>query len=185
MIYQARSWTVDQNRTPGHPGKSGFTLLEMVVVLAIMAMIVAAAAMSLRKPLQTARLKRAMASLEDADLRARNEARKRSQPVQLVVDGNRNTATHAIAGAGAGYEVRRSLALSGGLRIDRYLTAGRSSNEDRFSVSYSPDGQSNTYAVRVSGDGKFKKWLVVVGATGQYVQSHEDSAVEAILGTQR
>jgi len=191
VIYRARSLTVVRNnsqlicRPSGHRPNAGFTLLEMVVVLAIMAVIATAAAISFQKPLRAARLERAMAGLEDADFRARTEARKRSAMVELLVDGGKNIATHSIAGSADGGQVRRTLALSGGLNIDRYWTAGRSTNDDRFGVWFSPDGQSNTYAVRVSDDDDHQKWLVVVGATGQYVQLHEDRAVEAILATQK
>ena len=79
----------------------------------------------------------------------------------------------------------RSLALSGGLTIDRFMRAGSSASNDRITVKFAPDGRSPTYAIRVKTDRddplSGQKWLVVVGSSGQYVEASEDSVVEEIV----
>jgi len=163
--------TIQQSRSC----KFGFVLLELVAVLVLVAIIAAATMMSLRVPLQNARLERALAALEDADQRARRDA-VRSGAAEFVIDGDNRTTQLG--------ERKRSLPLGGGLCIDRFEMGGRSES-GRLSVHMTPSGRSETYAIRISTNREDPEsryeWLVVIGATGQYIRANEDSFVEAIV----
>lgn len=178
---RAKSWTANLTR---HSHNRAFTLLELVVVLALLAIVTTAVTMSLRQPLQNARLQRALASLEDADHRARVEARKWSTAVELRITSTgevRQTALHAADAALS----ERVVALDGGLRIDRFLTASADSDEGELVVRISPTGQSDTYAIRLRAGDQRQAWLLVVGASGQTNRTNEDNTVETLVSMQR
>ena len=93
--------------------RSAFTLVDMVVVLAVLAMIAEAAVFSSQAPLQNVRLQRVLASIEDADRRARPEARRSTQTVELTIDGHNGTATQSVTSGQQRNEGRRSLPFTG------------------------------------------------------------------------
>lgn len=162
----------------------------MVVVLVVMTLLAAAAVFSLQAPLRNARMQRVLASIEDADYRARTAARRLWEPIDLTIDGDEGTATQSTSsGQQPRIEHRRSLPWSGGLQIDQCIGAAESTSDNRFVVRYGPGGQTDTYAIRVSTNRNVRQsratWLIVVGATGQYIRSNEDSVVEAIVAMHR
>lgn len=176
-------------------------LIELVVVLLLISIVASAAILSLRVPLRTARIHRALTSIEDADRRARREAQRSGQAVELTFDVSNGKVTQAFGGVdGPGGVGRRrttsnrSLEL-GGVKLEGFID-GESSITDNFTIRYSPNGRSPTYAINVKTQSQSSSvtgrdpnerfssvptWLVVVGATGQCIKTHKDSEVEAIL----
>lgn len=160
--------------------QAAFSLIEMIVVLAIISIISVSAALSLRQPLQQARIQRALGSLETADRRARQAAIQSSTNVTLTFDTDKGTVS--VTGQGLDTD-RRPLELDGGIRIDRFETRQRPA-DGKFATSISPFGQSETYAIRLRTGEDSREWLVIIGATGQAIRSKEDNIVETIFSAQ-
>lgn len=178
------TWT-DVQSSSCRQRRAAFTLVELVVVLVIISIVASAAIFSLRRPLQIARLNRAISSLEDADRRARMEAQRSGTIVELIVDPRDNLAQQTTLVDGRRQTESRSLSLSGSQTIDRFMFANGTTVKEQLKVKFAPNGRSATYAIRLKATGNnpqsLQTWLVVVGATGQYVEVNEDSVVEQIL----
>lgn len=177
MIFPVKTSTVA-------PNNAGFTLLEMVVVLALMSLVTAAAALSLKVPLQNARLKAAIAKLEDVDRRARLAARRSASPVSLQFTAGSGIVVQTAVQNGRKIESTYSVGTNS-IRLERLLMPGNPSGSRVARVDYSPEGQSATYALQLQAGSGRKMWLLVVGAAGQYVRSSDDEMVESLVSTQK
>ena len=116
------------------------------------------------------------------------EARRLGATVELTIDGELGIATQAIVQGGQRLETERPIPISGGLYFDQFSSTASVVHDDAFTVRIQPTGCSDSYAVRLRGDqydpDSRHTWLVVVGATGQYIRAREDADVEAIVNSQ-
>ena len=179
--YRAKSLTAAPN---SDACRWAFTLLEVVVVLALLSILALAAAWSLKQPLQNARLKHAISRIEDCDRQARDLARKRACPVELRFQSQgvvRRANLRPARLEATAYSIR----WDGGMRIDRFLVGGKSLRGDGLQILVSQTGQSETYALRIRAGAERYAWLLVMGNTGQCVRFDEDEEVERIVSLQR
>jgi len=143
----------------------GFTLLELVVVLAIMSMIAGVAIARLKEPYCIARLGDVTSRIEHLDLQARAYAERFARDVRLIYDLDKNTAY--VESGDTGHQELFRLILPSGVLLDRMRTCDQQMENGRFALDLSAAGQSSSYAVRLSaGEGRCR-WLFFAGVTGQ------------------
>ena len=101
--------------------KAGFTLLELLVVLVIMALLTALVAVRLQGPYQSARLEDALQRVAFVDSQTRAHAREFSTSCQIVFQLDRGR----LYSQGPGNDSARhcEFSLPGSLRIERVLTS--------------------------------------------------------------
>ena len=176
MIFTAMIWT---NRPkPIHPAR-GFSLVELVAVIALLAIFASLAGISVRGHIANARLELALESIEALDGRIRDEALRRQSPDELRINVDRGKVYQS--GAGRKLPSSRTVALGDTVQIDRIRIAKRESRHGELRVLVSLHGQSDSYALRLSTSTGRKVWLVVLGATGQCLRIEEEKDVASLL----
>ncbi len=151
---------------------AGFTLLELIVVLALISFLTASVALSFRAPIQNARIDAAVSSIQSLDRRLRYASIHKNRLEVLLLDlvsSELRTVNSSQA------EIR----LPKGISISKVYVSRPTEESDRLSISYFPDGSSLSWAMHVSDAGSdFGRWVVVAGRTGQVfmTESEEDVA---------
>lgn len=180
MTYRARN-SRSRRSDRQRPALRGFTLLELIAVVALLATLAVAGRYSLRGPLAKARLEQALQRLAELDHQARAESRRHRQPVELSID---------LDDAAVGFKPvadearlwRRRTTAGQGVHIDQARFGDRRASDGQSSVWISPWGQSDPYAIRLTADGgRIAAWLLVLGASGQTVKCWDDATVERAL----
>lgn len=166
--------------------RPGFTLIEILVVVALVSLLSAAAALTVRQPLGKAKRDLAVANMRSLDRLARTRS-IRGQRVQVVFDTV--TGTAKLIGDN-GSRLAPPVNLNVGSRAFRLLmwenASGGRSGEDKVGgtfVGYGPFGTSPSFAVQVGADED--PWLLVLGMTGQCYTFNAEEKVRAILENER
>lgn len=168
------------SRTPYPASRCGFTLIEVLAVVVVLAILASVAMFSVSGHVQHARLIRTADRLESLDRRARDEARRQSAPGQLLWDTRQGVAQIAFARAEDSPVATRRVSLGGGLEFSEFRIDG-ARGLGRQVVDVSPNGQSDTYAVRLSAPNGAALWLVTLGLTGQHLRLDSEDDVRALL----
>ncbi len=148
-----------------HHSRRAFTLLELLVVLAIAAMLSSVVMLSLRSHFQHAALARAVDSIITADRLARRMATEQlAARVVLEFDSSRHRLKLLSSANGA---QPRNFSWPSNVALSEPWVLGpgdwRSSNG---SLDFSATGSSATYYVQVT-TGNVSQCLVILGLTGQ------------------
>src|SRR5689334_14764707 len=130
----------------------GFTLIEIMVAVLLLALLASAAALSFAKPLREARAIDAIETVSSFDESARTAARRSGRSVVLRYDLAGNT-LFRDEGAGEARAARQRLKLPYGFRVAQVRTAARRASEGQAEIVCSGLGVTRTYAVRVDGTG--------------------------------
>lgn len=159
--------------------RRGFTLLELIAVMVVMALLAAATVYSLSGHVGRARVATALEMLSACDRLARQDAVRFQRYVLLEVDTDSGTVTwHAAQGDRAA----RPRRLPGSVAIEQVRTEqGRSSGGVRLEVLIHPRGTSDTYALKLSGPDEAGPWLLLAGITGQATRLANDDDVEQVF----
>ena len=158
-----------------HSHRSGFTLIETMLAVLIMALLASAAALSLSGPVRKARAREAVDVVIAADRSARQEAQDSGRPVRLVLDPTTSTISRM---EGTVTQFRSALPRS--FRISDVLVGRRVFREAGTEVGFSGAGFSTSYAVHLTGPGA-DGWVVFAGLTGQASVVSDEQAVRNIL----
>jgi len=153
--------------------RPGFTLVELLAVLAILAVLTAAAAVSLRLPIQTTRMRLAVEQVSLVDRQMRDHARRFRRPAELTFDLERGMLVSSSATDGAVSERKQRLA---GARVDRFASATGRERYGKVTVRFSVAGHAPTYAIRLRTGGA-TEWLLFVGLTGQTVRIDDEQEI--------
>ena len=155
--------------------RKAFTLIELVIVILIMAVLSTLAVLSLGGTMDRYQLSRASEAIELFDARARRDARKSRQPIRATIDRKHQRLVIDTPGPGnTQYRWPRSVEINK-IRLRRRVTVG-----NNFEIRFNREGGSPTYAVELKR-GKMSRWLVVLGASGQFVPLNSEGEVDAIL----
>ena len=157
--------------------RRGFTLVELLVVIAILGIISATAAVRLSGVMQGARLQWAISQIKSADQNARSHAAARGKPTVLVINLDRAKLQPRW---GVSEKEARGIAIGQGIALTRFKTATRVSHSGEVTVTYSPQGASETFAIEVSGRAQ-PKWLLFAGRTGQVTEIEGEAAINDIF----
>ncbi|MEM7557549.1 MAG: prepilin-type N-terminal cleavage/methylation domain-containing protein [Planctomycetota bacterium] len=158
---------------------SAFSLIELVVVIAILATLTGIASMSLRGHLQNSNRERCFQKLQSADSLARIQARQMNvSDVRLRFE---NDHVELLTKDSRGSRSERKFPMLAGTRLEMFdfvgdLARGMSQDEIRLNRR----GRSASYALKVdSGASPF--WFVVLGGSGQCLQLATQEQVEELL----
>ncbi len=163
------------------PHHRGFSLIEMLAVLLILALIAGSVAVSLGGAAQRARLEDAVSRFEFYERSTRERAQSKSEPLQLVYKLKSGyvervtDSTQKLSG--------QQLGLPPGFTIDQVWTRQERIIEGEVGMLYGSNGCAATYAVMISGLDRQSTWIVVVGLSGQVLETDDVDKVRAILGT--
>ncbi len=146
-----------------------------LAVLILLAVLTAAAAVSLRGAAASARVEDVAEQLVAFDRSTRDLARRQNRTPGLSFDLNRGTVRRTD---GARDPV--PLGLPGGARVSRVIVRGLDSGSGEVPVGYSSLGQTPTDAVRLAGPAG-ERWVVFAGLTGQAMVLQDEREVEHIL----
>lgn len=145
---------------PARKFTSGFTLIELMITVVLMALLSGAAAMSFVRPLRAARALQTLDIIRRADAMARQHAQRFGQPVFLDFDLNHQSVSRGsvVWPLPAGYAIRE-------------LRTGERSNFDgRYSLRISPLGLSTSYALHLVGPNS-DRWILVAGLSGEMINA--------------
>src|SRR5262245_47148217 len=155
--------------------RCGFTLIEVMTVVIIMALLATAAALSFTRPLAAARARDAEDQVRALDASARQFARRFGRPVEIILD----LANSTLARRERDMIVFQTK-LPHGCRIDEVRFSGRSETLGEVAVECSGAGLSRSYAAHLVGP-QLDLWLIFAGLSGQVTQVSDVSQVDAIL----
>ena len=156
--------------------KRAFTLIELMIAIAILATLTAAAVLSFAAPLREAQFREAIDVIRCADADARTDARHFDRPVRLVLRPEQRVIERCDVRSGA---VIARIHLPASVGIDELRINGQRSL-DTAGIAVSELGLSPTYAVRlVCGDRK--QWLGFAGLSGQMTLLNNDAELATIF----
>jgi len=144
--------------------RRAFTLIELLVVLTIVAMVLAVVSVSLKETYQGARLQEAAEFVQLVDRQLREQARNRHQTTELVIDLDRDRLEVVDAVVDDGPRRTHSF---GSVDLNQVWLAGQRAEVGRVSITYSPYGQSRTFALRMQSKSDAEKFVLITGVTGQ------------------
>jgi prepilin-type N-terminal cleavage/methylation domain-containing protein len=176
--------TVRLKGSPGLP--PAFTLLEMLLVLALGAVLATAAAVSLASSRRAASAKDVAGQVAHFDRLTREQARRSGRPARLMFDLDRGDLRRTTDDAEDRHDPRAgasALHLVGDARVAKVVRARESATAGQVSVPCSPRGQTPSYAVLLVGPGGQRQWVVVAGLTGQVSTVTDEREVEDIFRT--
>jgi prepilin-type N-terminal cleavage/methylation domain-containing protein len=152
----------------------GFTLIETMLAVLLLALLASGAALSFSRPIQASRARQAIDEVCAADHAARLDAMRADRAVRLLIDSNANSIRL--------YEheqLRSQTKLAGSSRIDRILIGQRLIRDGSASVDFSGSGYSNSYAVHTSNT-----WIIFHGLTGEMTLTTDEQTARSILNPQ-
>ena len=165
--------------------QAAFTLIEMLVVLALSAILASIVAFSLTGSYRTATAEDVAGRIANYDRLAREYSRRFGRPVRLVFNLGRDTVTRA---PGETSEISRDniggvLHLPSAFRLDRVATGGGTATSGQASINCSPDGQTPSYAVRLTDVRGTHHWMLMAGLTGKTLQVRDEQEIQDIFRT--
>lgn len=160
--------------------RRAFTLLELLIVLALIALISATVMLRLMGPHQAAVARQAVEQWTTLDRQVRHQSNRFRRPAALTFRLQESSINRRTLGSRRDDAV---VELAGGVRIDRFLgvTSGDVRRRREVAIRFNSRGQTNTYAVRLAGPGQLESWLLVLGLTGEvHLGLSEDEVHEAL-----
>jgi prepilin-type N-terminal cleavage/methylation domain-containing protein len=155
--------------------RRGFTLIEMLIVVALMAILTAAVTLSLSGAVRSARIEDVMGQFIAFDHSTREIARRFARSRALRFDLIRGT-VHRLD------DNREAvpLLLGGGMTVTRVIVRDEIARFGEITVPFSDRGQSPSYAVLLSGPAG-ERWVTLAGLTGQAMVLIDERDVQEIL----
>lgn len=160
--------------------RSAFTIVELAAVMALLAILTSAVAMTLRPSLDQARQNAFVRRIGALDSRLRDQARRQNRLLVLAIDIEEGEVFHEDSDGKT-----RAIRLGNSVRIDQFRMADKSVDAGQVRISISPLGRSDSYALRLRGSSGRKQWLVVFGLTGQTLTFDEDLDADEALSIAR
>ncbi len=149
----------------------GFTLIETMLAVLIMALLASAAALSFAAPMRAARAREAFDQLISADRSARQASRDGGRVVRLSFDPSDGAVSRFLGG-----KMQFRTRLPSSFQMDGVLIGRRAIRSSIAEVEFSASGFSSTYAVHVIGPG-VDRWILFAGLTGQASVVADEQAV--------
>jgi prepilin-type N-terminal cleavage/methylation domain-containing protein len=156
--------------------RRAFTLIELIVVVALAAIMATIVPVSLAGNLRAARAQDAAQTIATSDRLAREYARRFDRPVRLVFDLSQSTLTRAAADA-----PDSTLHLPSGLHIARLVTATTDTTSGQVTIPCSPAGQTPSYALLLTDGRGGQHWTITAGLTGQTSTASDENEVHEIF----
>lgn len=154
--------------------RPGWTLIELVVVLALLGILSGGALLTMKSPLATAQRNSQREAVLLLDRLARSQARESRGIVKLEFVWGDAPGCQLVRAA-VQPVLQRALPALRGVRL-----AGAIRQDRRVVVPFTANGQSPSYAVRF-GAGDREEWVLIVGGSGQPLGDCDDQQVDALL----
>lgn len=175
-IFRARHWP-SASRPVARPG---FTLLELLAVMALLALVSAMAATKFSTSYRQAQVTTAIATFQSIDNQLRTLAVKHAAAYELRIDLEQHTLAISAANAHE-KQVVRTYAVPAPLEI----AAVRSPREDRSYgeavIRCDAAGLCETYAIQLTTPTGSARWILFTGVTGQPLNDISDQHVEDLF----
>ena len=170
-------WLVGRSRSGirspvGSTGTGGFTLLELIAVVAVVGVALSVAMPSLSTGLQRWRMRVAVREMSAMIKFARNQAVARRQSLQIVVDRSRNSfwldrATVRQDAEQAEEKGLRLYALPDGVRFGTVTVGGLEVENPQFGLLFAPNGSTRADTVQILDANGRGYRIVLDQVTGQ------------------
>jgi prepilin-type N-terminal cleavage/methylation domain-containing protein len=155
-----------------------FTLIETLAVLALLALLTAAVAVSLKGAARAADMDDVLERFITADRNTREIARRFGRRPEFRFDLNQGTVSRFDNLDSS--ESRATPIPVGGARVAKLIVRGESIGYGEQSIAFSAGGRSPSYAVLLSGKAG-QRWVAFAGLTGQAVVLRDERQVQDIL----
>jgi prepilin-type N-terminal cleavage/methylation domain-containing protein len=157
--------------------RAGFTLIEIVIAVLIMALLATAAALSFDRPLNRARTLEAIEQVRYLDASSRDFARRFGRSVEIAFDLSENRLERR---EGAGHEAAYGVNVASPMRVEAVWTGREQIEDGEVMIAVSAKGLSQTYAVKLNGP-EGVRWVLVSGVSGESAVYGDDEQVRAIF----
>lgn len=159
--------------------RRAFTLIELVVVLAILGMLTALASLSLGGVMDRYQLGCAAEAIESWDGRIRRDASRSRAIIEAVIRPEKNEflILDSPSAANAG---QITTSMPGkveivGVKTQRRVVSGRDTP-----IRFNKQGRSPSYAIELKR-GTMTRWLIILGFSGQVIAVDQEEDVDALL----
>jgi type II secretion system protein H len=166
-------------------GRRAFTLIELIVVVALAAIMATIVTVSLAGNLRAARAEDAAQSIGTSDRLAREYARHFGRPVRLVFDLSQSTFTREAVADANDASQNSTLHLPPGLHLARLVTATTDTTAGQVAIPCSAAGQTPSYALLLTDGRREQHWTVTAGLTGQTSTASDENEVRDIFAALR
>lgn len=157
----------------------GFTLLELLLVVTILAMATAAVAIRWSAVARNASAAATVTRLEAVDAHLRQFARGRRRPCVLALDRRAGRIQKRYLGEEQTASPWESLGT--GVTLTEIRVAGATGQPSVVEIPFTRTGVSASYGLHLTGPGEKEAWLVVAGASGQFISLSMESEWDAAL----
>ena len=154
--------------------RAGFTLIEIMVAVLLLALLASAVTLSFGAPLRRARAAQAVDQIRSIDSAARQAARRFNRPMTLSIDLDSGELECRDSTRGGAAMFRAALPASH--RIEEVRTPGQRVNGGGETLQISPGGYSRSYAIRLPG-----AWIMVSGLSGQLRVIDDENQIDSIF----
>ena len=159
--------------------RPAFTLVELLAVMGLLSLFVAALSFNYKTPMELARLRNAQERIEGIDRRLRLAANRRGTPVELQVEVDDGVFT--VKDRENSEQFGGSYRLPPSIRLNRVYVNGEQAAGRETIIRYCSTGPTKTYAIGLEGAGGQSRWILFVGATGQTVEFADLSGLRPFL----
>jgi type II secretion system protein H len=156
---------------------SGFTLVELTVVLLIMGIVAAAVTLKMSGPVSRVKLQDVVKQVKQFDTLTRSYTRQQGKAVRVNVDLSENRISRLDD---EGEPLGRPLQLPSNFKIEKCLIASQQDASDMALLKYNSQGMTHSYAIKLA-DKLQSKWIIIIGLTGQVVELKNEQEVQEIL----
>jgi len=159
--------------------RRAFTLIELVVVLAILGMLTALASLSLSGVMDRYQLGCAAEAIESWDGRNRRDARRSRETIEAMIRPEKNE-FQILEAPLASNSGRTMTSMPGkveivGVKMKRGGVSGRDTP-----IRFNKQGRSPNYAIELKR-GNMRRWLIILGFSGQVITVDRGEDVDALL----
>ena len=160
--------------------RRAFTLIELMGVLLLIGLLVAAVSVSLGSADRTARMEDVVEQVVQADRLARAEAKRAGRGNRIVYSLRESRIQREGVSANARH-VADGVTLPPGYSVGEVRVSARRGVFGEQRVLVSSGGASEAYAVRVDGPEERRKWVYFAGLTGEAVVIDDAREIEAMF----
>ena len=145
---------------------TGFTLIELTVVLLIMGIIAAIVTLKISGPVSQVKLQDVAERIKRFDVHTRSYARQHGKALRVDVDLSKNCISRWD---NAGNQIGQPLKLPSNFSIEKCQVASQQQVRNATLLKYSSQGMTHS------------KWILVVGLTGELVELENEQNVQKIM----